>query len=71
MIELEVKNAISRCLGSQDSTFQHNKQDGTIRLLQTRKNLPSEKRFHNPIRETRKELSYLYITVEQQQGLRH
>jgi hypothetical protein len=30
-----------------------------------RKNLPSLKR------ETRKELSYMYITVEQQQGLKH
>jgi hypothetical protein len=71
MIELQVKNATSRCLGSQDSTFQHKKEAATIRLLQMRKNLPSEKRFHHPIRETRKELSYVYVTVEQQQGLRH
>jgi hypothetical protein len=71
VIELQIKNAIFLCLGSQDSTFQHKNQDETIRLLQMRNNLPSEKRFHHPIRETRKELSYMYITLEQQQGLKH
>jgi len=50
MIELQAEHAISRCLSSQDSIFQHKKQDGAIRLLQMRKNLPSEKRFHHPVR---------------------
>jgi hypothetical protein len=71
MVELQVKNSISSCLGSEDSTFQHKKQDGITRLLQMKKNLPSEKLFPHPSRETRKELSYMYITVEQQQGLKH
>ena len=43
MVELQVKNSISSCLGQQDPTFPHKQQDGTIRLLQMRKNLPSEK----------------------------
>jgi len=34
-------------------------------------NIISEKLFHHLSRETRKELSYVYITVEQQQGLKH
>jgi len=65
MIKLQAQQAISRSLGSQDSIFQHKKQDGATRFLQIRKNLPSEKRFHNPIWETRKEQSYLHIRVEQ------
>jgi tRNA A22 N-methylase len=71
MIEFEVEHEISDCLVSQNSTFQHKKWDRAMLFLQMWKNQPSEKRFHHPIRETRKEISHVYIISEQQQGLKH